>query len=64
MRLAIAGGVAPNRFAEGSAAALRFLDAGVTRDSAGKVLRSLWSDIPDTQAEADLVIGLIEEKME
>jgi mannitol-1-phosphate 5-dehydrogenase len=64
MRLAIAGGIEPKRFAKGAAAALRFLDPAVTRESTGDKLRSLWGGTPESENEISAVIELIEKNVQ
>jgi hypothetical protein len=62
MRLALAAGVTPRRYAIGAAAALTQLEPTLLTQSApiGPRLRTLWEQDHDEE-EATLVVGLIEE---
>ena len=54
IRLALDEGVEPIYFAMGAAAALRFAYPQVSRDDIGDVLRKLWRDAPETEADSVL----------
>lgn len=57
IRLALAGGVEPVRFARGTAAALSFAQPGIRPDDAGGMLRDIWGETPE--AETASVIACI-----
>jgi hypothetical protein len=58
MRLALAQGLAPRRYAAGAAAALRLLQQGDARP-ADQLLRDIWQDARPAAAEQQRVIDLI-----
>ena len=59
MRLALGAGIEPTRFALGAYAALRFTEPDITPDNIGDLLRAMWGDVPESEAEVDAIIDLI-----
>jgi mannitol-1-phosphate 5-dehydrogenase len=62
MRLALRSGVQPLRHALGAAAALRFLDASLTKkpNAAAPLMRSLWAKSSPDEREQQIILDLIE----